>query len=240
MDDVGCLYPMKNHIHDRNYIGEAFLFLTVGKILRVWDGSVLQTMTVLSIDSDNQQFQTDWAGDPIASTSQWSINSTSSPSNITISVEGISGVSSATLRATGGHAPFDAARDVGRWVRVLQEDQDAAESADLGERFQWHSFKINSVTSATEAVVDWSGGTLPATASLIAEARAIISRVEPFLSRSCSNVHPPKTAWSANAPKSRPKDRSGSKIPYSVKSIAFMKGVHVSQCLAGEVMPAHQ
>lgn len=137
--------------------------LIVGSVIKVWDGSALRTITVQSIDAANDQIETNWTGAPIASTEQWSYDGNSAPAGVALSVEGVSGVTTATLRATGGHTPFDAARDVGRWVRLLQEDQAAAESAPLEERFQWHSFKITAVSSSTEASIEWSGGDVPAT-----------------------------------------------------------------------------
>ena len=135
--------------------------LVIGSTLSVWDGSTLQLITVQSIDAANNQIETSWTGEPIASTEQWSFDGNPAPSGTALAIEGTSGASSGTLTATG-HAPFDAARDVGRWVRLLQE-KSTDSSASLEERFEWHSAKITGVTSSTVATIEWSGGNVPQT-----------------------------------------------------------------------------
>lgn len=137
--------------------------LIVGSVIKIWDGSGIRTITVQSIDTANNRIESNWSGAPIVATEQWSYDGNPAPDDITLSFEGVSGVTTGTLTAVGGHTPFDAARDTGRWVRVLEEDTEAEESAALEERFEWHSFKIVSVQSPTEATIEWDGGNLPET-----------------------------------------------------------------------------
>lgn len=135
--------------------------MVVGSEIRTLVDGVLETLTVTSIDTANNRCETDWDGPPISSTTQWSYDGKAGGTDVAISVEGVSGITTGTVTAVG-HTPFDAGRDVGRWVRILEEDESAPSSAPLEDRFQWHSAKITAVTDSSNATIEWDGGNVPA------------------------------------------------------------------------------
>jgi hypothetical protein len=137
--------------------------LIVGSVIRVWDGAVLRSINVLSIDAANNRAETNWLGGAIATTEAWSYDNKAPAAGETIDVEGVApGTTTATLQATG-FAPFTA-DDIGRWVRILYQNPSAPVDADIGERFNWSWFKIVSVTDGDTALIEWSGGSIPQTA----------------------------------------------------------------------------
>lgn len=136
--------------------------LLVGSVIRVWDGAILRTINVLTIDAANNRAETDWLGSAIAATESWSYDNKAPAAGVTLAVEGVApGTTVATLQATG-FTPFSG-DDIGRWVRILYQNPSAPVDADIGERFNWSWFKIVSVTDGDTALIEWSGGSIPQT-----------------------------------------------------------------------------
>lgn len=138
--------------------------LAVGSVMQIWDGAILRTVNVLTIDPPNNRAETDWMGDAIVTTTVWSYDGKTPAPGTDVTVEGVApGTTRATMIATGpGFAPFKAT-DINRWVRVLYQNFAASPSTPLEQRFTWRYMRIVSVTDSTHAIVAWAGPSLSPT-----------------------------------------------------------------------------
>lgn len=133
--------------------------ITNGSVITVNDGTEDRVITCTAAPVTDT-IQTNWTGADIPATTNFTYDGgTVPPAGTTIQVNGANPAHIAKISASG-HAPFDPARDVGRWVRILEENEAAAPSAELEERFKWHAFKITSVTDNANVLAEWDGETI--------------------------------------------------------------------------------